>query len=67
MRIGLVAAVIRSFLWSLFLLSPMTLHTSTCYASPGYVSLLVVAAIALDGFKISLGGRPLLAGAGVDD
>ena len=67
MRIGLVANVILFFLSNVFLLSPMTLNTSVWYASAGYVAFLVVVAIALYGFKTSLGGRPLLAGAGVED
>jgi serine/threonine-protein kinase len=62
-RIGLVAAIIDSFVWTLFSSSPMTLQTSAWYASAGYASMTIVGAIAIYGFKIALGGRPVLNGA----
>jgi serine/threonine protein kinase len=60
-RIGLLAMIIRSLLGNLLFLGPITLQASAWYASVGYVSFAIVAAIALYGFKTSLGGRPVLA------
>ena len=64
-RIGLVAAIVDSFVWTLFSSSPMTLQTSAWYSSAGYVSLAIVGALAVYGFKTALGGRPLLDGAAI--
>jgi hypothetical protein len=55
---GLVALIVASFMTSLFVAYPITLQ-STWYASYGYALLAVVAAIALYGFRVSL-GRPLI-------
>lgn len=66
-RIGLVAAIVDSFEWTLFVASPMTLQTSAWYSSAGYVSLGIVGAMAIYGFKTALGGRPVLGGAAIAD
>lgn len=59
-RIGLVAFIVDAFVWTLFISSPMTLQTSAWYSSAGYVSLGVVGAMAVYGFKTALAGRPVL-------
>ena len=66
-RIGLVAAIVDAFVWTLFTSSPMTLQTSAWYLSAGYVSLGIIGAIAVYGFKTALGGRPVLDGAAIAD
>ena len=38
---------------------PITFDSSAWYAIFGYIALFVVIAIALYGFRIALGGRPL--------
>jgi hypothetical protein len=45
---------------SLLFFVPMTFRSSVWYSSVGFAALAVVAAIALYGFKTSLGGRRLL-------
>jgi hypothetical protein len=66
-RIGLVAAIVDAFVWTLFATSPMTLQTSAWYSSAGYVSLGIIGAIAIYGFRTALGGRPVLDGAAIGD
>jgi serine/threonine-protein kinase len=66
-RIGLVAAIVESFVALLLVGSPMTLQTSAWYASAGYVTLTIVGAMALFGFTTALGGRAPLQGAALDD
>jgi hypothetical protein len=63
---GLVAPIVASFMTSLFVGYPITLQ-STWYASYGYASLAIVGAIAVYGFKVSLGGQPLLAPVNFDE
>jgi hypothetical protein len=41
--------------------------SGTTSAGHGYAALAVVAAIALHGFKTSLGGQPIVVGQGLDD
>jgi hypothetical protein len=50
-----------------FSFNPLTFQTTAWYASTVYATLMVVAAMALYGFWTSLGGRPRLGIAGVDD
>ena len=59
MRIGLVAAIVDAFVWTLFASSPMTLQSSAWYSSAGYVSLIAIGALALYGFRTALGVRPV--------
>lgn len=66
-RIGLVAAIVDAFVWTLFSTSPMTLQHSAWYASAGYASLGIVAAMAIYGFRTALGGRPVIEGAVIRD
>ena len=67
MRVGWVAYLFGRFVFVLLTTYPITFQTSAWYSGIGYAALFVVAAIALYGFRTSLGGRPLLAGAGVED
>ena len=66
-RIGLVAAIVDSFVWSLFSTSPITLQTAAWYASAGYVSLAIVGAMAAYGFHTALAGRPILKDSALSD
>jgi hypothetical protein len=45
----------------------MTLQTSAWYANVGYVSLAIVGAIAVYGFKAALAGRPILKDSALGD
>jgi len=67
LRFGIVAAVLGNSVGFLLLVFPVTLQTSAWYAGIGYVALLVLAGLALYGFRTSLGGRPLLNIATVED
>jgi len=66
-RVGLGAFVVAMFVDRLFHDFPLTVHASAWYAGYGYAALAIVAAIALYGFKTSLGGRPFVADVGLDD
>ena len=66
MPIGLVAFIVDSFVWTLFISSPMTLRTSAWYSS-AELSLTTVAANAVYGFRTALGGREVLEGATIAD
>jgi hypothetical protein len=66
-RVGLVAMIAALFVYQVFARYPMTFQASWWYSGLGYTALLIVGAIALYGFKTSLGGRPFVAGVGLDD
>jgi serine/threonine-protein kinase len=66
MRVGLVASALSQFS-SLFIASPLTLHASAWYSSVGYAIVGLALAMSLYGFKISLGGRPILNTLAVED
>ena len=66
-RIGLVAAMVDAFVWTLFMSAPMTLQTSAWYAGAGYAAFAVVGAIAAYGFRTALGGRMILDGPALAD
>jgi len=59
-RFGLIAEMVTSLVWTLFMTSPMTLDTSAWYAGPGYAMAVFFGAIAAYGFTTALGGRSLL-------
>jgi serine/threonine-protein kinase len=67
MRVGLVASTLAGFLTTLFLTSPLTAQTSAWYASLGYAIVVLTVAMSLYGFKVSLGGRPILTASVADD
>jgi serine/threonine-protein kinase len=67
MRVGLLATIVADYVTNLFVFSPLTMHASAWYAGIGYGVLFVTALITLYGFRVSLGGRPMLGPAGIDD
>ena len=60
MRVGLVAAMVSLFVYRIFLVFPITFDTSAWYAGYGYAALLVVAGLALYGFRTSIGDHTLM-------
>ena len=62
-RFGLVAEMAGAAVWTLFMISPITLQTSAWYAGPGYGVSVFIGLIAVYGFKTALGGRRLVEGA----
>jgi serine/threonine-protein kinase len=66
-RFGLLALMATAFVVQVFNDFPMTFQASAWYAGYGYAALAVVGAIALYGFKTSLGGRPILASPAFED
>ena len=67
MRVGLLASILASVVYTLFDLSPMTLQTASWYFSTGFVVFLVVLAMSAYGFRTAISGRPLLGTAGLGD
>jgi hypothetical protein len=67
MRAGLVAATLTWGVVQILNGSQITLRTSAWYSGIGYAAILIVVAISVYGFLVSLGGRPILATTGVDD
>jgi len=65
-RVGLGAFVSAMFVDRLLHHFPLTLHASAWYAGYGYAALAIVGAIALYGFKTSLGGQKLI-GVSIED
>jgi len=66
LRFGLLAFVFSNF-FAHFLEFPLTADSSAWYAGTSLFLLIVLAAIAVYGFRIALAGRPLLSGARLDD
>jgi serine/threonine-protein kinase len=66
-RFGLLAAMVGFSLENLLLRQPMTLHASAWYSTAGYATLALFAALAIYGFRTSLGDRPLFDSLGGDD
>jgi len=62
-RFGFFGFMIALFVHVTFAQFPMTFPASAWYARYGYTGLAIVAATALYGFKVSLGGQPLVASA----
>jgi hypothetical protein len=60
MRFGLVALVVKALFEQSMRTYPITFHSSAWYASTGYAAMLVLAAIAIYGFRTSLGSRSIL-------
>jgi hypothetical protein len=59
-RVGLLAAVTAFYVSGLFIFFPVTLNLRAWYAGAGVTALLVLAALALFGFRNALAGRPAL-------
>jgi hypothetical protein len=52
------AETVNATVWTIFMISPMTLDMSAWYAGAGLTMFFYVAAIALYGFRTAIGGRP---------
>jgi hypothetical protein len=65
-RFGLLAWVFAGFFRSL-LEFPLTTDSSAWYAGTSLFVLLVLAALAIYGFRIALAGRPMLSGVRLED
>jgi len=66
LRFGLLAWVFANY-FGHCLSFPLTTHSSAWYAGTSLFLLLVLAAIAVYGFRIALAGRPMFSGAVLDD
>ena len=66
LRFGLLAWVFANF-FGHYLQFPLTTDSSAWYAGTSLFILLVLAAIAIYGFRIALAGRPAFSGTGLDD
>jgi hypothetical protein len=66
LRFGLLALVFANY-FGHCLEFPLTADSSAWYAGTSLFVLLVLAAIAIYGFRIALAGRPMFSGAGLDD
>jgi len=64
MRFGLIALAAVAVVSGMFSAIPITFDS--WYSGYGYATLLTIAALALYGFRISLGGRPLLNFSAID-
>jgi hypothetical protein len=60
LRLGFLPLVVTQIALWLFKKYPMTFDTSAWYFGLGFIGLLAFAALALYGFRMSLGGRPAL-------
>jgi serine/threonine-protein kinase len=67
MRFGLVASTFVAFAYGVFDRFPMTLQISAWYSGMGIAAFAVLLAFSLYGFRTSLGNRPLLDTASVED
>ena len=66
-RIGLVAAIVATFVQSVILTNPVTSDFSMWYAPSGGFAVLVAAALLLYGFTHALAGRPILSQRLIDE
>jgi hypothetical protein len=67
MRFGLVAYAFYFFSLLFFSVFPATLDASAWYSHAGFAALAIFAAIVLYAFRTSLGGRPMLGRASLED
>jgi len=58
-RFGLLALLANFVLWSLLTNFPLTTQGAEWYSGISLVGILLMAAITLYGFHMSLGGRPV--------
>jgi hypothetical protein len=66
-RFGLLALVVGLVVQNVLQVFPLTSHLSRWYASVGLAGILVVAAVGVYGFYMSLGGKPLFSVAALDN
>jgi serine/threonine-protein kinase len=58
-RFGLVAAIVADYVYIILMDAPITRSTSAWYSGTGFAAVLVLLAITLYSFRMSLGHRPL--------
>jgi hypothetical protein len=66
LRFGLLSWVFSNY-FGHFLEFPLTTNTSAWYAGTSFFLLLVLAALAVYGFRIALAGRPMFSGMRLED
>ena len=66
-RFGLLALVANFVVYSILQNFPLTTQGSAWYAGISLSGILLIAAMALNGFYISLGGRPVFGGAVLEE
>jgi len=66
-RFGLLALVANYVLWYILTHFPLTTQGSAWYAGISLAGILVMAAITLYGFYLSLGGRPAFGSAVLEE
>jgi serine/threonine-protein kinase len=59
-RVGFLAYVMGSYAYFLLTWPPLTTQLATWYSGPALLCVLVLLALAVYGFVVALGGRPLL-------
>ena len=67
LRFGLLATIVATTIENLFLLFPVALDASRWYFARGLIPLLLCVAIALYGFRTSLGNRPVFPALSAED
>jgi hypothetical protein len=66
-RFGLLTLVVGLVIQNVLQVFPITSHLSQWYASAGLAGILVIAAVGLYAFYMSLGGKPLFSAAALDN
>jgi hypothetical protein len=59
LRWGLLAAIVMGVVWGWLITAPLTLDATSWYAGRSFLVLAACAALALYGFVVSLGGKPI--------
>lgn len=67
LRFGLLAYIVQQAAWNVFMRFPITLDTSAWYFGIGLTGFVCFAALALYGFKTSLGGQSAFDLAGIEE
>jgi serine/threonine-protein kinase len=67
LRFGILSAAVRGLVLGLLILSPITLDFSRWYAERSLLALLLFVALALYGFRIALGKRPVFGMVALED
>jgi hypothetical protein len=66
-RFGLFAFMVALLVQTMLTQFPVTFQASAWYAGYGYAALALIGAIAVYGFRVSLGGQPLVSPASFDE
>jgi hypothetical protein len=67
MRVGLVSSVLGTIVIYVLTDFPVAFQTSAWYSNSGYAAIILIAGLALYGFRTSLGGNPVLDLSRVED